>query len=295
MNCELNCETNDIITKVSEVLNIHEERLIIKNRISEENDILQEELPPGHYIFDYNKNTGIISNVSSFAYDDISKIINDSNNEIIIVRDIIHSNIEQQKKETPHFLDKETNHIEIINDKYIVNDIFSNDVINFLEETIKKKTEDTEIEKWENGKNVNAKYVTSEYVRNNNVKLFEKINKSYIKILNELHCINYSETLRPSYDNTFTIRKIYGPTRKHTDGIFNNSEKKDYVRHSSCIISLNDNYIGGEFIFKDQKLKYKMNKNDIIVFPPYHTHPHLTLPLEDRTYRYTINTWFLVK
>ena len=71
------------------------------------------------------------------------------------------------------------------------------------------------------------------------------------------------------------------------------NESKDKIRHSSCIICLNDDYIGGEFIFEKQNFKYKMSKNDIIIFPPYYTHPHLTLPLENRTYRYTINTWFL--
>lgn len=61
----------------------------------------------------------------------------------------------------------------------------------------------------------------------------------------------------------------------------------------SLVIGLNDDYDGGEFYFPNQKFKHKLKKGEIILFPPYWTHPHFTFPLLNRTYRYTINTWLL--
>ena len=58
----------------------------------------------------------------------------------------------------------------------------------------------------------------------------------------------------------------------------------------SNIISLNDDYEGGEFYFSKQDYKIKLKKGDILCFPPYHTHPHMYTPINN-TYRYTINTW----
>lgn len=289
----MNCENSNLIKKISSILNIHEERLIIKKCISNKNELTSNSISLGEYIFVNNKDDNTLTRIDSFTDDDDK--LNKSNSEIIIIQDLIHSNIVEHNKIVKEMKSEKNSFIQVINDKYIVNNKLCEDTIDYLEETIKNEPNIIKTEKWESGQNVNAIYITSEYVKKNNLQLFNRINTCYRKILSELHCINYSKFRHSGIlSNTFTIRKIYGPTRNHADGLFNDSCNKTDLRDLSCIISLNDNYTGGDFIFEKQDFKYKMKKNDIIAFPPYFTHPHLTLPLEDMTYRYTINTWFLV-
>ena len=89
-------------------------------------------------------------------------------------------------------------------------------------------------------------------------------------------------------DSGYQLRRIYGTTRLHTDGA-----KDDFaIRNLSCIVALNDDYKGGEISFPKQDYKYQMDKGDVLIFPPYHTHPHQVFPPHAGTYRYTINTWF---
>ena len=102
----------------------------------------------------------------------------------------------------------------------------------------------------------------------------------------------------------FILRKIYGKTRLHKDGvteIYDNTnvvfirenKTEDYrmIRNSSIIFSLNDNYDGGEFNFPYYDLSIKLKKGSMIIFPPYWTHEHETNFLKNNTYRYTISTW----
>jgi hypothetical protein len=94
-------------------------------------------------------------------------------------------------------------------------------------------------------------------------------------------------------DTGYQLRRIHGPTRKHTDGI-TGSIKDSYVERDlrlfSLIIALNDDYEGGEFHFPEQKTIIKLKAGQAILFPPYWTHPHYTGELNG-TFRYTINTW----
>ena len=98
----------------------------------------------------------------------------------------------------------------------------------------------------------------------------------------------------------YTLRKIYGKTRLHIDGlekkiIYLNNYCNNIERDYSLIIQLNDDYMGGEFFFPVQDLTIKLKKGSIIIFPPTQTHPHETNELLNNTYRYTINTWGLKK
>jgi len=101
----------------------------------------------------------------------------------------------------------------------------------------------------------------------------------------------------------YCLRKIYGKTRNHIDNIseiynssinfINNNKMGDYrmIRNASIILSLNDNYEGGEFKFTYHDIKLKLKKGSVIIFPPFWTHPHETEELINDTFRYTINTW----
>ena len=116
------------------------------------------------------------------------------------------------------------------------------------------------------------------------------------KIINKCGQILFEKyNIKCGGDSGYCFRKIYGSTKLHSDGI--NPIQNKYlpfnkIRNMSVIICLNDDYEGGEFYFPRQDYKVKLKKGDIIMFPPYYTHPHMTYPLLNKTYRYTINTWF---
>ena len=68
-------------------------------------------------------------------------------------------------------------------------------------------------------------------------------------------------------------------------------KKNNGPRKSSIIIGLNDNFEGGEISFPYQNEKIKICKGEAILFPPEWSHVHYTNDLQNRTYRFTINTW----
>lgn len=284
--------TDNIIENSSKILNIHKERLTIKKHYN--NEEFDEKIDPGDHLFIKNEKDDSYCYVSSSDSEnnDISSIAKKNKNSII-VSDVIHDNITQQEKYINDLSYNNDSYIRILNDKYIIDNKLSDNIIKFIENILNKNDDSTKIEKWGENSNVNCKYINSEYIQNNNIDLFNKINMIFTKIASEI-ISNYSEH-GFFHNNSFTLRKIYGPTRKHSDGVYNNNDQKSEARYASCIISLNDDYEGGEFIFEKQQFNYKLKKNDIICFPPYYTHPHATAPLKNMTYRYTINTWFLVK
>jgi hypothetical protein len=63
------------------------------------------------------------------------------------------------------------------------------------------------------------------------------------------------------------------------------------IRNFSVIICLNSNYEEGHFFFPKQNKLIKLEKGEIILFPPYWTHPHMVLSPTQNTYRYTLHTW----
>jgi len=95
-------------------------------------------------------------------------------------------------------------------------------------------------------------------------------------------------------DSGYNLRKIHGATRCHIDDIFDGEQPsytRSELRQMSVIIAINGDYDGGEFYFPRQDVKLKLKKGQVILFPPYWTHPHKTGELLNNTYRYTINTW----
>lgn len=153
--------------------------------------------------------------------------------------------------------------------------------------------------------------LNNDIVSTNNLNglLHEIIVKYNLKIFNKVILIQslisqINSWLKIDYIMDFNLRKIYGKTRCHTDGIeakldlsnakfIKNNEIGDgvLVRNASIIFSLNDNYEGGTFRFPYQDVFFKLKKGSVVIFPPFWTHPHETDDLENKTYRYTINTW----
>jgi hypothetical protein len=143
----------------------------------------------------------------------------------------------------------------------------------------------------------NMNGITNDQILNIN----ETIN-SKMKIISQImekvnHKINFK------YNTGYILRKIYGETRLHSDGIseiyntnvnfINNNKLGDYkmVRTASVIFSLNDNYEGGVINFPIQDVSFNFKKGSVLLFPPYWTHPHQVSELKNNTFRYTINTW----
>lgn len=83
------------------------------------------------------------------------------------------------------------------------------------------------------------------------------------------------------------VRKIDGPTRQHADG----PESDGGIRLLTGVIAFNSDYKEGKFYFPKQNIELKLEAGDILLFPPYWTHPHYTdNPVEN--VRYTSTFWF---
>jgi hypothetical protein len=83
------------------------------------------------------------------------------------------------------------------------------------------------------------------------------------------------------------VRKIDGPTRQHADGPASDGG----IRLLTCVIAFNSDYKEGKFYLPKQNIELKLEAGDIILFPPYWTHPHYTdNPVEN--VRYTSTFWF---
>ena len=163
---------------------------------------------------------------------------------------------------------------------------FCDEIRSIIDNKISKKQHS--IEKWEETQNVNCLYFNSSTDENLDKRVYETMNK-IVKKLSLVYSIHSSG------DCGYCYRKIFGPTRLHSDGIVGDVNNKvislNSVRNMSIIIALNDDYEGGEIFFPKQDYKVKLKKGDIICFPPYDTHPHMVAAPLNRTYRYTINTW----
>lgn len=73
---------------------------------------------------------------------------------------------------------------------------------------------------------------------------------------------------------------------QHTDSF------KTSPRALTVIISINDDYEGGEFCFFDRELSYKLNKGSILMFPSNFMYPH-EITKVTKGVRYSIITWLV--
>lgn len=73
----------------------------------------------------------------------------------------------------------------------------------------------------------------------------------------------------------------------HVDHVANKSESQ---RQLSVLIYLNDSFQGGETEFPRQGLLVKPGAGDVVVFPPWPTHPHAARPVTQGT-KYAVVGW----
>lgn len=253
------------LQKISQELNIHLERLkVVSIHKNEEVNLKSNE-----FLIDLNQNTYEKILKPEKIYEHCA-IIQDSIQEYIVTREEIVK-INATKK---------TDNI------FIFEDIITNEQCNHIIETMENSfKKEYEIEKWENNRNVNCIYVSA--IQELDSMVFDIIH-NVIEKLSQMGITSHG-------DSGYCYRKIFGPTRLHSDGIYVDKNlpyvPKAKIRNMSIIICLNEDYEGGEFYFPKQEITIKLKKRNIIVFPPYWTHSHMTYPLLNNTYRYTINTW----
>lgn len=241
-----------------------------------------------NYIFICNlKNREFILNNMKFnkkytliKIDNIDENINEEEDlQIEYYKDTLSNIIDYQNEEEY----KEFNGIYIIPN--IITENLSQELISFIDSV--KNTKKKEI--WQTNQNVNCDFINLE--ENINAKSLEKEVIKIIKNIIEYNYIHYN--ILSKGDSGYCLRKIYGPTRLHSDGLLVDSNEhfsKKKIRNISVIIALNDNYSNGVIHFPYQNYKCKIPKYSALCFPPYWTHPHfVTTPKNG--YRYTINTW----
>jgi hypothetical protein len=142
--------------------------------------------------------------------------------------------------------------------------------------------------------NVECKFITL----NNHSPEYNIIDKFIFSTVGKLltKMTDVYPLFKGTQDNGYTLRKIFGGTRLHADGVHSKTSGfTKFVRCLSLIIVLNDDYDGGVFCFPNQGLKFRVQKGQAILFPPYWTHPHSVTSVGEGQARYTINTWILEK
>ena len=180
-----------------------------------------------------------------------------------------------------------SNHILLLDD--FIQDSHCIELVEIINQYSNKK------ENWGNNTNVNCDFLNLEDLNNNELRnKYDKIIFDYISKFISLLYHDYD--IICSGDSGYCLRKIYGPTRFHKDGISVNLIDNRYVpkrkiRNMSVIIALNDDYEGGVFHFPNQDFSTKLKKGQLIAFPPYWTHIHGVESPTNNTFRYTINTW----
>lgn len=109
-----------------------------------------------------------------------------------------------------------------------------------------------------------------------------------------------NDSIKIKGQTLFELRKVYGETRIHQDGVFNgdiiqteNNGKVKTVRSLTIVVTLNDDFDGGVYTFPNQNITIKPKKGTAILFPPYYTHPHSVSAIETGKFRYICSSWAL--
>lgn len=147
---------------------------------------------------------------------------------------------------------------------------------------------------YESGNNVACNYLTLNSLKSRGIQhAIELDGFIYTIITTMLHKLKELRSeFTASEDDGYTLRRIYGGTKRHADGVHSKlSGPKNVVRALSLIIVLNDDYDGGIFNFPYQNIKFRVKKGEVLMFPPYWTHPHSVTSVGEGQSRFTINTW----
>lgn len=98
----------------------------------------------------------------------------------------------------------------------------------------------------------------------------------------------------------YELRCVYDYTREHIDGPFGESyldlNEKEIIstRILTGVLTLNDDFEGGIYSFPKQNIQFKPSRGDLVLFPPYWTHPHSVSGTTNNE-RYILSTWYVGK
>jgi len=146
------------------------------------------------------------------------------------------------------------------------------------------------------GNNVECKFLTLKELVKDGIPGAKDLDDLIFKRLGAV--LTAFRDIRPDFkgihDSGYTLRRIHGGTKRHVDGVHSKTGGfTKLVRALSFIAVLNDDYDGGIFNFPAQNLKFKVKKGEVVLFPPYWTHPHSVSSVGEGQARYTINTWIM--
>ncbi len=175
---------------------------------------------------------------------------------------------------------------------YVIDDAFDSDLCDKL----MKYIDSTKLKKLSFTNNNNVECYSVENIEKNETHGFviEKI-KELFKTVDQKN-----DKIKIKGQTLFELRKVYGETRIHQDGVFNgdivqteNNGKVKTVRSLTIVVSLNDDFEGGVYNFPNQNITIKPKKGTAILFPPYYTHPHGVSAVEPGKFRYICSSWAL--
>jgi hypothetical protein len=112
------------------------------------------------------------------------------------------------------------------------------------------------------------------------------IHTSLLEGLNKYNLLfpNLSTEIDTGYDLLrYNTGEFYST---HTDSF------KQQQRSISCSVSLNDDFVGGEFAFFDREIMIRLPKGSVVMFPSNFMYPHEIMPVIEGT-RYSIITWYV--
>lgn len=185
--------------------------------------------------------------------------------------------------------------VKTFNGIILVDDVITHSLAEDLISHIDDPSNITKEEKWGNNYNVICDYIHILNIHDHIIR--ERFDSELYKGIGKIIQHNYDKyDIVSKSDTGYCLRRHNGATRLHKDGVtgYGDSPKQissKAIRNMSIIISLNDNYEGGEFHFPFQNKKIKLKKCQAVVFPPYWTHPHGVSATKNGTIRYSINTW----
>ncbi len=175
---------------------------------------------------------------------------------------------------------------------YIIDNAFDNELCDKLIDYI--DSSNTTRLSFSNKNNVECFSVNNIEQNNINKFVIEKIRKIFEFVT------SHNKRINVTAQTLFELRKVYGETRLHQDGVFdmpvsiNDSPTKiKSVRSLTIVITLNDDFDGGVYHFPNQNVSIKPKKGTAILFPPYYTHPHEVSQIEPGKYRYICSSWGL--
>lgn len=175
---------------------------------------------------------------------------------------------------------------------YVIDDAFNGDLCDKLVKYI----DSTKLKKLSFTDNNNVECYSVVHIEENETHTFV-INriKELFKSVNQIN-----DKIKIKGQTLFELRKVYGETRIHQDGVFNgdivqteNNGKVKTVRSLTIVITLNDDFDGGIYTFPNQNITIKPKKGAAILFPPYYTHPHGVSAIETGKFRYICSSWAL--